>query len=83
MLSSEEKLLDKVEGMMKPTTVKLFEERFKEGYDVETDELYCIWSELKKLKISNSGPIATCEEPLGLSKAQCIGICIWKNEENS
>ena len=69
-------MLDKVEGMMKPTTVKLFEEHFKEGYDVETDELYCTWLKLKKLKISNSEPvqhtsgshpIVTCEEPLGLN----------------
>ena len=38
---------------MKAETVKLYEERFKEGYDIESDELYSIWSKMKKLTISD------------------------------
>ena len=41
------------ENLMKPETVKLFEERFEEGYDIESDELYSIWSKMKKLTISD------------------------------
>ena len=42
-----------LENMIKPETVKLYEERFEEGYDVENDELYSIWSRMKKLTISD------------------------------
>ena len=38
---------------MKPETVKLYEKRFEEEYDVENDELYSIWSRKKKLTISD------------------------------
>lgn len=29
----------------------------KEGFDLETDKLFCIWSDLKKLSISESGDV--------------------------
>ena len=47
------KKVTELENMMKPETVKLYEERFVEGYDVENDELYSIWSRMKKLTISD------------------------------
>ena len=31
----------------------LYNERLDEGYDLETDELYCIWSKMKKLCIKD------------------------------
>lgn len=42
-----------LENIMKSETVKLYEERFEKGYDVENDELYSIWSRMKKLTISD------------------------------
>lgn len=52
-LSIAGKKVTELENMMKPETVKLYEERFEEGYDVENDELYSIWSRMKKLTISD------------------------------
>ena len=52
-LSTAGKKVTELENMMKPETVKLYEERFEEGYDVENDELYSIWSRMKKLTISD------------------------------
>ena len=51
-----------LEKMMKPETVRLYEERFDEGYDVESDELYCIWSKLKKLTISGQEEVGSERE---------------------
>ena len=38
-LSTAGKKVTELENMMKPETVKLYEKRFEEGYDVENDEL--------------------------------------------
>lgn len=65
--SSEQKLQNKIESLMKPDSVKKFEERFEEGYDVETDELYSIWSGLKKLSISDSEPSNSCASAIPTS----------------
>jgi len=54
--------LQMLESMMKPETLQVFEKRLEEEYDLETDELYCIWSGLKKLAISGSECIQQ-EEP--------------------
>ena len=51
-LSTAGKKVTELANMMKLETVKLYEERF-EGYDVENDELYSIWSRMKKLTISD------------------------------
>ena len=40
--------------MMKPETIKVYEERYEEGYDMEGDELYEMWSKMKQLTISES-----------------------------
>ena len=45
------KKLRELEILMKPETVELYSKRFEEGYDVVTDELYLIWSKMKKLSI--------------------------------
>ena len=47
------KKIAQFESLMKAETVKLYEERFEEGYDIESDELYSIWSKMKKLTISD------------------------------
>lgn len=39
---------------MKPETVKLFSECYDEGYDVQQDELYMVWSKMKALTIAEN-----------------------------
>ena len=39
---------------MKPDTVKLYQRSLDEGYDLESDELYLIWSKLKTLSLEDS-----------------------------
>ena len=46
--------LEEFQSMMKPETIKVYEERYEEGYDVEGDELYEMWSKMKQLTISES-----------------------------
>lgn len=41
--------LRSLEKRIKPETLVLYNEQLEEGYDLETDELYCIWSKMKKL----------------------------------
>ena len=60
--SVEPEKLQVLESLMKPKTLQVFEKRLEEEYDLETDELYCIWSGLKKLTISGSESIQQ-EEP--------------------
>ena len=47
-VSKEQSEIESFEKLMKPETITLYNERLEEGYDLETDELYCIWSKLKK-----------------------------------
>ena len=43
-----------LEGMMKPETLTKYKKRREEGYDVDSaDELYCIWSKLNNLQLSD------------------------------
>ena len=42
-----------IEKMMKPEMMELYQKRLEEGYDLENDELYVIWSQLKKMSISD------------------------------
>ena len=63
-LSTAGKKVTELEYMIKPETVKLYEERFEEGYDVENDELYSIWSRMKKLTISDPQQIARTKKLL-------------------
>jgi len=44
--------LKAVEDLMGHDKVKLFYSRFEEGYDVQEDEMYVLWSKLKSLTIS-------------------------------
>ena len=46
-------LHEQIEKMMKPETMELYQKRLEEGYDLENDELYVIWSQLKKMSISD------------------------------
>lgn len=52
--SSQNTALHSLEMMMKPDTVKLYQRRLDEGYDLESDELYLIWSKLKTLSLEDS-----------------------------
>ena len=47
-VSKELSEIESFEKLMKPETIALYNERLEEGYDLETDELYCMWSKLKK-----------------------------------
>ena len=38
---------------MKPATIKLYTERFNEGYDMKDDELYNVWYKPKALTVSD------------------------------
>ena len=38
---------------MNPSTLQKFNERYAEGYDVQGDELYAVWEQLKKLTLSS------------------------------
>ena len=41
-----------LQKLMRPETLQHFEERYSEGYDLDTDEYYVVWSKLKALSIS-------------------------------
>lgn len=41
-----------LEAVMEPSTVLRFNERHSEGFDIEGDELYSLWVQLKKHTIS-------------------------------
>ena len=71
-LSSAAKKVTELESLMKPETVKLYEERLEEGYDVGNDELYSIWSKMKVLTISNPPPNLPDKEKVALEKEQGI-----------
>ena len=64
-----EKSLCDLEALMKPDTVQLYSKRHNEGYDVETDELYLVWSKLKKLTISENSQ-ASFEKEIPIPKSQ-------------
>lgn len=57
------------ESLIGEEKVKKFEERLNENYDVETDELYCIWLKMKSLSISDDRTQTTSipEDPVSLS----------------
>ena len=38
---------------MNPSTLRKFHERYSEGYNVQGDELYAVWEQLKKLTLSS------------------------------
>ena len=60
---TEVEALHKVESLMKDNTLSLYKQKFEEGYDLEceSDELYCVWSKLKQLSISESKPVPKSE----------------------
>ena len=45
--------LEAIENVMNPSTLQKFNERYAEGYDVQGDELYAVWEQLKKLTLSS------------------------------
>ena len=49
----EKSELRSLEKLIKPETLVLYNKRLDEGYDLETDDLYCIWSKMKKLCIKD------------------------------
>ena len=40
--------LKAMEAVMDPATVKKYNQRYTEGYDVSADELYLVWKQLKR-----------------------------------
>jgi hypothetical protein len=56
------KKVRELESLMKPETIKLYEERLDEGYDIDGDELYSIWSKMKQLSISDNAPMIIPEK---------------------
>ena len=45
--------LEAIENIMNPSTLQKFSEWYAEGYDVQGDELYTVWEQLKKLTLSS------------------------------
>ena len=45
--------LEAIENIMNPSTLQKFNEWYAEGYDVQGDELYAVWEQLKKLTLSS------------------------------
>ena len=45
--------LEAIENVMNPSTLQKFNEWYAEGYDVQGDELYAVWEQLKKLTLSS------------------------------
>lgn len=64
--ATEQSPITVLESMIGEEKLKKFKERFSEGYDVESDELYCVWSKMKKLCISDDQPsvVQTTKDPL-------------------
>lgn len=60
--------LSSLEKLMKPETLKLFSERYDEGYNLETDELYCIWSRFKQLSVAD--PVTNLPKSIFLPSSQ-------------
>ena len=46
-------LHEQILKMMKPEMMELYQKRLEEGYDLENDELYVIWSQFKKMSIAD------------------------------
>ena len=53
-VSPNDAALEALEKAMGSETKKKFAVRHEEGYDLETDELYVVWSKLKALSIEDS-----------------------------
>ena len=53
--SSQVEALKAMESVMKQETVQLYKDRFAEGYDLEIDEMYCVWAKLKALMLADAG----------------------------
>ena len=45
--------LEAIENIMDPSTLRKFHERYTEGYNVQGDELYAMWEQLKQLTLSS------------------------------
>ena len=45
--------LEAIENIMNPSTLRKFHKRYTEGYNVQGDELYAVWEQLKKLTLSS------------------------------
>ena len=54
--TTKSEVLQTIKKLMKPETVTLFAKRHEEGFDVEGDQLYDIWSKLKSLSIEDTSP---------------------------
>ena len=62
--SPQQNPLFTLEKMMKPDTINLFEKRLEESYDVETDELFSIWSKLKQMSITKPASDTSAAAPI-------------------
>ena len=74
----EMKNLESFEKLTRPETVLCYNQRYEEGYDLETDELYMIWSQLKSLSISKQPKHTTTQpaEPVIPSKQQYVSSAV-------
>ena len=51
---SSDKAMEILESVVSAETSKKFERRYEEGYDVEGDEFYAVWCQLKALTIEDT-----------------------------
>ena len=61
--------LKAMEAVMDPATVKKYNQRYTEGYDVSADELYLVWKQLKELHICKPTETAKSSTATGTSKS--------------
>ena len=54
--------LEAIENIMNPSTLQKFHERYTEGYNVQGDELYTVWEQLKKLTLSSGEDCTSAKE---------------------
>ena len=51
------------EGVLSEEKVKKFQERYEEGFDVVSDELYCAWKKMKELSLVDTTPASSAQPP--------------------
>ena len=51
------------ESVLSEEKVKKFQERYEEGFDVVSDELYCAWKKMKELSLVDTTPASSAQPP--------------------
>ena len=71
-----------LENTMKPETVQLFHKQYSEGYDIDTDELYVVWSKMKALLISENVCTSTnCTYPAGTGTSSAKAVALPRKQQ--